>query len=46
MVSEEIIANMPKNTEFYLCGAPAMVENTVNFIKNSGFEKVYYEEFN
>ncbi len=46
MVSEEIIANMPKNTEFYLCGAPAMVENTVNFVKNSGFEKVYYEEFN
>lgn len=46
MNMDEIVADMPKNTEFYLCGAPAMVTGTVEFLKKSGFENVYFEEFN
>lgn len=33
------------NTEWYLCGNPKMVSETIEKLKNRGFEKIYSEEF-
>ena len=33
------------NMEFYICGAPPIVEWFVNELKSKWFEKVYYEQF-
>lgn len=35
-----------KNTEFYICGNPHMVEDNINYLKNNWFENIYFEKFN
>lgn len=37
--------DFPKESEFYLCGNPAMVEGTVATLKARGFDKIYFEKF-
>lgn len=37
--------NFAKETEFYLCGNPNMVKANTEKLKESGFEKVYSEQF-
>lgn len=34
-----------KNTEFYICGGPAMVESMREILKTFGAEKVYFEKY-
>jgi hypothetical protein len=31
--------------EFYICGAPPVVQSVLETLKNKWFEKVYYEKF-
>lgn len=35
----------PKESEFYICGNPAMVEDAVSTLQNQGFTKIYHEKF-
>ena len=37
--------SFPKDSEFYMCGNPAMVEKTVSDLKAQGFTKIYHEIF-
>lgn len=46
IVVEEILNHSDKNTEFYLCGSPSVIEEFVPKIQNAGFENVYFEKFN
>ena len=35
----------PKESEFYMCGNPEMIEKTTMDLKAKGFTKIYYEQF-
>ena len=35
----------PKESEFYLCGNPQMVEKAITDLRSRGFEKIYHEKF-
>lgn len=37
--------DLNKDMEFYICGAPPVVEGFVNELKGKGFDKIYYEQF-
>ncbi len=37
--------NFSKESEFYMCGNPAMIEKTTMDLKAQGFTKIYYEQF-
>jgi len=38
--------NFTENTEFYICGNPAMVNSTKDYLTKKWFENVYFEQFN
>jgi len=37
--------HFPKESEFYMCGNPAMIEKTIADLKAQGFTKIYHEQF-
>jgi len=37
--------NFPKNTEFYICWNPWLVNNTKKYLQEKGYKNIYSEEF-